>query len=177
MSIDAVLISISCKKELLLFKRLHFIVGQKCSKIDHCIHKKTHLLLAFERPIVFRSDFFSLPILNINFGTARFHAYIEEQQQSVLLTPRRTISPQPRFEVSSTPLREVMSWTPNSDEDGGAGITTAAGSKLPKRFAKSAKSSREVLRSPLQEVKRPSTTSEGKTSILFLKGGIDLISK
>ena len=145
-------------------KNLHFIVGQKCSKIDHCIHKKKQLLLAFERPIVFRSDFFSLPILNINFGTARFHAYIEEQQQSVL-TPRRTISPQPRFEVSSTPLREVMSWTPNSDEDGGAGISTAAGSKLPKRFAKSAKTSREALRSPLQEVKRPSTTSEGKTSI------------
>ena len=68
-----------------------------------------------------------------------------------------------------------MSWTPNSDEDG-AGTTAGCGPKLPKRFAKSAKSSREVLRSPLQEVKRPSTTSEGKTSILFLRKGGDRLN-
>ena len=151
------------KKNYYYLKKYTFIVGQKCSKIDHCIHKKTFTFSLWETNSILEWFFF-LPILNINFGTARFHAYIEEQQQSVL-TPRRTISPQPRFEVSSTPLREVMSWTPNSDEDGGAGIATAAGSKLPKRFAKSAKTSREALRSPLQEVKRPSTTSEGKTSI------------
>ena len=97
--------------------------------------------------------------------------YIEEyhHQQQQYWRCRATDNFTPRFEVS-TPLREVMSWTPNSDEDG-ATPGTNSGPKLPKRFAKSAKSSREVLRSPLQEAKRPSTTSEGKTSILFLKRG------
>ena len=59
-SIDAVLFSISFKKELLLlFKKFTLLLSAKNVQRSTIAFIKKHLHLAFERPIVFWSDFFS----------------------------------------------------------------------------------------------------------------------